>query len=153
MITASVMKGLNELWTLQIQITFAFTHSMLIRILHTQFQLRQTELTSIVMFCTIHYCIVNDKFGYKYRKQSTDRLHFRPIPRRTLNRTILFFIVCSFIFLDFFCFFCFFFFWWARHIFIIFVIRKSCYPFPRSNSSASYFLNSLLCHSNSTVFF
>ena len=104
------MKGLNELRTLQIQITFAFTHSMLIRILHTQFQLRQTELTNIVMFCTVHYCIVNDKFGYKYRKQSADRLHFLPIPRRTLNRTICILHRLQFHFFRFFLFFFVFFF-------------------------------------------
>ena len=57
---------------------------MLIRILHTQTELRQAELTSIVMFRTVHHCIVNDKFGYKYRKQSTDHLHFLPIPRHSL---------------------------------------------------------------------
>ena len=99
---------LNEMCTLQIQITFAFTHTMLIRILHTQTQLHQAELTSILMFRTVHHCLVNDKFGYKYRKHSTDCLHFRPIPRYTLDITIC--LLHRFqlhFFLDFFCFFCF----------------------------------------------
>ena len=67
---------------------FAFTHSMLIRILHTQTELCQAELTSIMMFRTVHHCIVNDKFGDKYCKQSTNHLHFHPIHRHTLDRTI-----------------------------------------------------------------
>ena len=130
MITASVMKGLNELRTLQIQITFAFTHSMLIRILHTQFQLRQTELTNIVMFCTVHYCIVNDKFGYKYRKQSADRLHFLPIPRRTLNRTICILHRLQFHFFRFFLFF-FCFFLMSKTHFHHFFHQKELLPFPQ----------------------
>ena len=97
---------------------------MLFRILHTQTQLHQAELTSILMFRTVHHCIVNDKFGYKYRKQSTDRLHFRPIPRHTLDRTIC--LLHRFQ-LHFFLDFSVFLFWWTRHIF---VIRKGCYHLP-----------------------
>ena len=78
---------------------------MLIRILHTQTELRQAELTSILMFRTVHHCIVNDKFGYKYRKQSTDHLQFRPIPRNSLFSPHVFFNVCSCIFFRFFLFF------------------------------------------------
>ena len=67
---------------------FDLTHSMLICFLHTQTQLHQADLTSMVMFRTVHHCIVNDKFGYKYCKQSTNHLHFGPIPHHTLDRTI-----------------------------------------------------------------
>ena len=142
---------LNEMCTLRIQITFAFTHSMLIRILHTQTQLRQAKVTSIVMFRTVHHCIVNDKFGYKYCKESTDHLHFHPIPRHTLDRTICLLHHLQLHFLKIFS--VFFSFWWTKHIFIIFVIRKGCYPFAQSNSSALSYLNLLLFHSNSKVLF
>lgn len=104
----------------------------------TQTQLRQAKLTSIVKFHIVHHCTVNDLFGYKYHKQSSDHSHFRPILRHTRYRIIC---LCRHLQLYFFRCFLFFSFRWARHryIFIIFVIRKSCYPFPRSNIPALLF--------------
>ena len=57
------------------------------------------------MFPTVHQCIANDKFGYKYRKQSIDHLQFCPIPCHTLDRTICFLHHLQLhFFKDFFCF-------------------------------------------------